>query len=73
MTNRITGGGSARCLVRTESAGLGEGWSDVMAFWVQQKDGSARDYIIGDYTRAGGGRDEFAVPCSFADHNWGMC
>ena len=30
-TNRITGGGTGRCLQTTEAGGLGEGWSDAMA------------------------------------------
>ena len=31
ITNRLTGGGTARCLQSTESRGMGEGWSDAMA------------------------------------------
>jgi extracellular elastinolytic metalloproteinase len=31
ITNRMTGGGTGRCLQMTEAAGLGEGWSDAMA------------------------------------------
>ncbi|KAF8886770.1 Fungalysin metallopeptidase-domain-containing protein [Infundibulicybe gibba] len=37
ITARMTGGGTARCLQTTEAGGLGEGWSDAMAEWVQQK------------------------------------
>ncbi|KAF8886755.1 Fungalysin metallopeptidase-domain-containing protein, partial [Infundibulicybe gibba] len=37
ITNRMTGGGTARCLQTTEARGLGEGWSDAMAEWAQQK------------------------------------
>lgn len=31
ITNRLTGGGTARCLQTPESGGLGEGWGDAMA------------------------------------------
>jgi hypothetical protein len=31
ITNRMTGGGSGRCLQTTEAGGMGEGWSDAMA------------------------------------------
>ena len=31
ITNRLTGGGTGRCLQGNESRGLGEGWSDAMA------------------------------------------
>jgi hypothetical protein len=34
ITNRMTGGGSGRCLQTTEAGGLGEGWSDTMAEYV---------------------------------------
>lgn len=34
ITNRMTGGGSGRCLQTTEAGGLGEGWSDAMAEYV---------------------------------------
>jgi extracellular elastinolytic metalloproteinase len=31
VTNRMTGGGTARCLQGIEAGGMGEGWSDAMA------------------------------------------
>lgn len=31
ITNRMTGGGTGRCLQTMEAGGLGEGWSDAMA------------------------------------------
>jgi len=31
ITNRLTGGGTARCLQTTEAGGMGEGWSDAVA------------------------------------------
>ena len=34
ITNRMTGGGTGRCLQTTEAGGLGEGWSDTMAEYV---------------------------------------
>lgn len=37
----MTGGGNADCLQSTESAGLGEGWSDAMAECVL--------FLIGQY------------------------
>ncbi|KAF8886335.1 Fungalysin metallopeptidase-domain-containing protein [Infundibulicybe gibba] len=37
ITRRMVGGGSARCFDTEESKGLGEGFSDAMAEWVQQK------------------------------------
>jgi len=34
VTNRMTGGGTGRCLQTTEAGGMGEGWSDTMAKFV---------------------------------------
>jgi extracellular elastinolytic metalloproteinase len=31
ISNRMTGGGTGRCLETVEAGGLGEGWSDTMA------------------------------------------
>lgn len=31
ITNRLTGGGTGRCLQTLEAGGLGEGWGDAMA------------------------------------------
>ncbi|KAH7102041.1 Fungalysin metallopeptidase-domain-containing protein [Auriculariales sp. MPI-PUGE-AT-0066] len=45
LTNRMTGGGTAKCLQTDESRGLGEGWSDAFANWVWQ---TGRD-SIGDF------------------------
>ncbi|KAK0466637.1 Fungalysin metallopeptidase-domain-containing protein [Armillaria novae-zelandiae] len=47
ITNRLTGGGTARCLQTVESAGLGEGWSDTMAEWTEQKSATISDYVLG--------------------------
>ncbi|KAF8623300.1 hypothetical protein AX17_007472 [Amanita inopinata Kibby_2008] len=49
VTNRLTGGGTARCLQTLESAGLGEGWSDAMADWTEKTCSAVPDYILGQY------------------------
>ncbi|KAK0437435.1 metalloprotease [Desarmillaria tabescens] len=49
LTNRMTGGGTARCLQITESRGLGEGWSDAMAEWTEQKSGNITDFVTGTW------------------------
>ncbi|KAF8168887.1 hypothetical protein BJ912DRAFT_1001011 [Pholiota molesta] len=36
ITNRMTGGGTGRCLQTTEAGGMGEGWSDTMANWLEK-------------------------------------
>ncbi|KAK0452843.1 Fungalysin metallopeptidase-domain-containing protein [Desarmillaria tabescens] len=49
LTNRMTGGGTARCLQTYESAGMGEGWSDAMADWTEQKSGNITDFVSGTW------------------------
>ncbi|TCD67860.1 hypothetical protein EIP91_011857 [Steccherinum ochraceum] len=49
ITNRMTGGGTGRCLQTTESGGMGEGWSDAMAEWLEHKDATVPDFILGQY------------------------
>ncbi|KAF8649604.1 hypothetical protein AX16_005695 [Volvariella volvacea WC 439] len=49
VTNRMTGGGTGRCLQTTEARGLGEGWSDALAEWTEQKSATISDYVIGAY------------------------
>jgi extracellular elastinolytic metalloproteinase len=49
ISNRLTGGGTARCLQTLEAGGMGEGWSDAMAEWTEQKDATIRDYVMGQY------------------------
>jgi extracellular elastinolytic metalloproteinase len=44
-----TGGGSGSCLQTTEAGGMGEGWSDVMAFWTEQTSSTVADYVMGQY------------------------
>ncbi|KAG8802661.1 hypothetical protein FRC17_006367, partial [Serendipita sp. 399] len=46
-TNRMTGGGTGRCLQTTESGGMGEGWSDAFAEWLEHKDASVPDFVLG--------------------------
>ncbi|KAJ3504677.1 hypothetical protein NLJ89_g7813 [Agrocybe chaxingu] len=49
VTNRMTGGGTGRCLQTLEAGGLGEGWSDALAEWTQHKSATIRDFVLGDY------------------------
>ncbi|KAJ6587514.1 Fungalysin metallopeptidase-domain-containing protein [Mycena vulgaris] len=49
ITNRMTGGGTSRCLQSLEAGGLGEGWSDAMAEWTEQKNATVRDYVVGAF------------------------
>jgi len=49
ITNRMTGGGTGRCLQTTEAGGMGEGWSDAMAEWTEHKSAAITDYVLGQY------------------------
>lgn len=49
ITNRMTGGGTGRCLQSTEARGMGEGWSDALAEWTEQKDEVTRDFVLAPY------------------------
>ncbi|KAF8888327.1 metalloprotease [Infundibulicybe gibba] len=53
LTNRLTGGGTSWCLETEEARGLGEGWSDAMAEWIQLKPIPLGlplpDYTYGEY------------------------
>ncbi|KAG8771054.1 hypothetical protein FRC15_003655, partial [Serendipita sp. 397] len=46
-TNRMTGGGTGRCLQTPEASGMGEGWSDAYAEWLEHKDASVPDFVLG--------------------------
>jgi extracellular elastinolytic metalloproteinase len=35
----MTGGGTGRCLQTNEASGIGEGWSDAMANWLEKVSG----------------------------------
>ncbi|KAL0062583.1 hypothetical protein AAF712_010517 [Marasmius tenuissimus] len=61
LTNRMTGGGTARCLQTLEARGLGEGWSDAVADWFAQSDNvSIVDFTTGNWVlnNAGGVRSK---------------
>lgn len=47
LTNRMTGGGTGRCLTTTEAGGMGEGWSDTVAFWVETNSTTPVDFVLG--------------------------
>ncbi|KAG7086208.1 hypothetical protein E1B28_002172 [Marasmius oreades] len=50
LTNRMSGGGSARCLQTRESAGMGEGWSDAVADWFAHSNSSLiTDFVMGQW------------------------
>ncbi|KAJ7900606.1 Fungalysin metallopeptidase-domain-containing protein [Mycena olivaceomarginata] len=49
LTNRMTGGGTGRCLQIIESQGLGEGWSDAMADWMEHVAAPISDFTLGSY------------------------
>ncbi|KAJ3505748.1 hypothetical protein NLJ89_g7254 [Agrocybe chaxingu] len=44
ITNRMTGGGTGRCLQTAEAGGMGEGWSDAMADWNEKTSSEVPDY-----------------------------
>jgi len=49
ITNRMTGGGTGGCLSSLQARALGEGWSDVLAFWTEQTDTTVKDYTLGEF------------------------
>ncbi|KAK1217062.1 hypothetical protein PQX77_020291 [Marasmius sp. AFHP31] len=50
LTNRMTGGGTARCLQTLEALGMGEGWSDSVADWFAQSDNEQIvDFVTGSW------------------------
>ncbi|KDN49853.1 hypothetical protein RSAG8_01918, partial [Rhizoctonia solani AG-8 WAC10335] len=51
VSNRLTGGGTARCLTTQQALGLGEGWSDALADWTEQKNATQAlsDFTLGKY------------------------
>ncbi|KAH9020575.1 Fungalysin metallopeptidase-domain-containing protein [Lactarius pseudohatsudake] len=51
-SNRMTGGGTARCYQTSEAAGVAEGYADAMADWVSQGSTTA-DYVFGQYVSKG--------------------
>lgn len=51
LTNRMTGDGAGNCLQTNEAGGMGEGWSDAVAFWSEQTDATVRDYTLATWVR----------------------
>ncbi len=49
LTNRLTGGGTGRCLQTTEAGGMGEGWSDAFANWLHQTTEVTQDFVMGQW------------------------
>ncbi|TRM67936.1 Fungalysin metallopeptidase-domain-containing protein [Schizophyllum amplum] len=47
ISNRLTGGGTARCLQSNEAGGMGEGWSDAMAEWMHWTNDEVTDFTMG--------------------------
>jgi extracellular elastinolytic metalloproteinase len=47
VTNRMTGGGTGRCLQSLQSGGMGEGWSDAVADWMTQTSAQTQDFVVG--------------------------
>ncbi|KAF9262356.1 hypothetical protein L218DRAFT_960501 [Marasmius fiardii PR-910] len=59
LSNRLTGGGTARCLQTLESVGMGEGWSDAVAEWFVRSDTpEVTDFVTGAWAlnNTGGAR-----------------
>jgi extracellular elastinolytic metalloproteinase len=61
VTNRMTGGGTGECLSTNEAGGMGEGWSDTMAFFTEQKSTDIKPFTLGTYVYTKGIR---SVPYS---------
>ncbi|KAL1719120.1 Fungalysin metallopeptidase-domain-containing protein [Schizophyllum commune] len=49
ITNRLTGGGTGRCLQTTEAGGMGEGWSDAFAEWTEWDSEEITDFTMGGW------------------------
>ncbi|KAH7101871.1 Fungalysin metallopeptidase-domain-containing protein [Auriculariales sp. MPI-PUGE-AT-0066] len=49
IMNRLTGGGTGECLQSDEAGGMGEVWSDSIAFWMQQTADTVSDYTMGSF------------------------
>ncbi|KAG8693813.1 hypothetical protein FRC08_008870 [Ceratobasidium sp. 394] len=46
VSNRMTGGGTGRCLQMPEAGGTGEGWSDTLANLVEISSAEDRDFML---------------------------
>ena len=49
ITNRMTGGGTGRCLQTTEAGGMGEGWSDALADVLAKNSSAVPDFVVGRF------------------------
>ncbi|KAF8757135.1 peptidase M36 family [Rhizoctonia solani] len=49
ISNRLTGGGTGRCLQTLEAGGMGEGWSDAMAELTEAKSTPLPNFTLGSY------------------------
>ncbi|KAH7087250.1 Fungalysin metallopeptidase-domain-containing protein [Auriculariales sp. MPI-PUGE-AT-0066] len=49
ITDRLTGGDTGECLQSDEAGGMGEGWSDSIAFWMQQTADTVSNYTMGSF------------------------
>ncbi|KAG7087167.1 hypothetical protein E1B28_013147 [Marasmius oreades] len=60
VTNRMTGGGTGRCLQSLQAGGMGEGWSDAVADWMTQTTAQTQDFVVGQGVsgKAGGLRSK---------------
>jgi extracellular elastinolytic metalloproteinase len=56
VSNRLTGGGTGRCLQTTEAGGMGEGWSDALADITEINSATSSDFTLGSFVtgQAGG-------------------
>ncbi|CAE6377925.1 unnamed protein product [Rhizoctonia solani] len=56
VSNRLTGGGTGRCLQTTEAGGMGEGWSDALADITEMNSATLSDFTLGSFVtgQAGG-------------------
>ncbi|QRV93481.1 extracellular metalloproteinase MEP [Ceratobasidium sp. AG-Ba] len=49
VSNRLTGGGTGRCLQTMEAGGMGEGWSDALADLAQVNSATLGDFALGSF------------------------
>ncbi|CAE6519195.1 unnamed protein product, partial [Rhizoctonia solani] len=49
VSNRLTGGGTGRCLQTTEAGGMGEGWSDALADITEINSLNMADFTLGSF------------------------
>ncbi|KAJ7626579.1 metalloprotease [Mycena polygramma] len=70
VTNRMTGGGTGRCLQRSEAGALGEGWSDALAEWTEQRGPKIGDYELGKYVNHGAGIRSHSYSTNVSVNPW---